>query len=69
MKNRGQFALENELQRRARQLISVPEPREAAADVSIIFDLGSSGGSNIAQNKGQMISDAFNFTRRKLPTS
>jgi hypothetical protein len=69
MKNRVQIAHENEIQRRARQLNSVPESNEATADVSSLFDLGSSGGSNIAQNKGQMISDAFNFTRRKLPTS
>jgi hypothetical protein len=58
MKNRVQIAHENEIQRRARQLISVPESNEATADVSSLFDLGSSGGSN-----------AFNFTRRKLPTS
>jgi hypothetical protein len=69
MKNRGQFALENELQRRARQLISVSEPREAAADVSRLFDLGSSGGSNIAQNKEQMVGDAFNYARRNLFSS
>lgn len=69
MKNRVQIALENELQRRARQPISVPEPHEATADVASIFDLGSSGGSDIAQNKGPMIGEAFDLARRTLRPS
>jgi hypothetical protein len=69
MKNRTQIALESGVQRSARQINSVPEPREAAAGVARLFDLGSSGGSNIAQDKEQMVGDAFNFARRNLPSS
>jgi hypothetical protein len=69
MKNRAQIALENELQRRARQPNSVPEPPEATAGVASVFDLGSSGVSDITQNKGLMIGEAFNSARRNLPSS
>ena len=69
MKNRVQIAHENEIQRRARQLNSVPESNEATADVSSLFDLGSSGVSDITQNKGLMIGEAFNSARRNLPSS
>ena len=33
--------------------------RPRTADPSILFDLGSSGGSNIAKNKDEMLADAF----------
>jgi hypothetical protein len=39
---------------------------EIAAQVDRIFDLGSSGGSDIASQKDSMIAEAFQFTRRKL---
>ena len=38
---------------------------EAKADVTCIFDLGSSGGSDIARDKDAMIGDAFQLARRK----
>ena len=39
---------------------------ETAAHVDGIFDLGSSGGSDIASQKDSMIAEAFHSTRRKL---
>jgi hypothetical protein len=68
MRTRTQIALENERQRRSRQLTGIPERPDAAAGVASIFDLGSSGGSNIARNKDSMIAEAFEFAnvnRRK----
>jgi hypothetical protein len=78
---RTQITLESELQRRARQRageigvsmaeyvrqlvardLARPEPK---ADVSSVFDLGSSRGSNIAADKDSMIADAFGSLRRK----
>jgi hypothetical protein len=78
---RTQITLESELQRRARQRageigvsmaeyvrqlvardLARPEPK---ADVSNVFDLGSSRGSNIAANKDSMIAEAFSSFRRK----
>ena len=41
-------------------------PETAAAHVDRIFDLGSSGGSDIASQKDSMIAEAFHSTRRKL---
>jgi hypothetical protein len=38
---------------------------EARANVSSIFDLGASGGSNIAVDKDSMIADAFDSVRRR----
>ena len=38
---------------------------EKKTDVSCIFDLGSSGGSNIAENKDAMIGEAITALRRK----
>jgi len=72
---RTQISLENELQKRARNRASelgisfaeyvrrlvaddISGP-EAKADISQIFDLGSSGGSNIAEHKHEMIAQAF----------
>ena len=39
-----------------------PQPKR---DVTAIFDLGSSGGSNIARNKDAMIAEAFDATRKR----
>jgi hypothetical protein len=78
---RTQITLESELQKRARQRageigVSMAEyvrrlvARDLArpktsADVSSIFDLGSSGGSDIANNKDSMVADAFAARRHK----
>jgi hypothetical protein len=75
MMARTQVTLEPELQRRARKRatelgISLAEyvrrlvahdlgTSSATTDVSNIFDLGSSGGSNIARDKHAMIAQAF----------
>jgi hypothetical protein len=49
-----------------RRLVARDLPRrEAAAHVDRIFDLGSSGDSDIASQKDSMIAEAFQFTRRK----
>jgi hypothetical protein len=72
---RTQISLENELQRLARQRasdigVSLDEyvrrlvARDLAhpqtgADVACIFDLGISGTSDIAREKGSMIAEAF----------
>jgi hypothetical protein len=78
---RTQITLEAELQRSARQRASaigvslaeyvrrlvardLARP-DAKANVSSIFDLGSSGGSNIAQDKDSMIAEAFGSMRSK----
>jgi hypothetical protein len=78
---RTQITLETELQRRARQRASeigvslaeyvrrlvardLARP-EAKADVSSIFDLGASGGSNIAIDKDSMVAGAFAHARSK----
>jgi hypothetical protein len=79
---RTHIALESELQRRARQRASeigvsmaeyvrqlvardLARP-EAAADVNRIFDLGSSGGSNIAVEKDLVIAEAFESLRDRV---
>jgi len=76
-----QITLEAEMQRRARQRASdlgvslaeyfrrllardLARPK-TAAHVDLIFDLGSSGGSDIASQKDSMIAEAFQFTRKK----
>jgi len=78
---RTQITLESELQRRARQRASetgvslaeyvrrlvardLARPK-SAADVSTIFDLGASGGSNIARDKDSMVAEAFESVRRR----
>lgn len=79
---RTQITLETELQSRARQRagqmgVSLAEyvrrlvardlaRPETRADVTSIFDLGASGGSNIARNKDSMIAEAFESTRSKV---
>ena len=75
MMSRTQITLEPEIQRRARKRasdlgVSLAEyfRRIVARDLSgastkpdpaAVFDLGSSGGSNIAKNKSRMIAEAF----------
>ncbi|PWT98730.1 MAG: hypothetical protein C5B51_28715 [Terriglobia bacterium] len=75
------ITLEAETRRRARQRatemgISLPEyirrlitrdlgTSQTAADVSIAFDLGSSGGSDVAKNKDAMLAQAFVSGRTK----
>lgn len=72
---RTQITLESELQRQARKRaselgVSLAEyvrrlverdlvRPEQKADISCIFDLGSSGGSDIARNKDAMIAEAY----------
>ena len=82
MMARTQITLESEVQRRARQRASelgvslaeyvrrlvardLARPETAIA-VDRIFDLGSSGGSNIARDKDSMIAEAFLSKRRKI---
>jgi hypothetical protein len=78
---RTQISLEMELQHQARerasqigvslaeyvrQLVARDLARpEAKSSVSAIFDLGKSGGSNIASSKDAMIAEAFHLTRKK----
>ena len=81
MMAKTQITLETEMQRRARQRandlgVSLAEyfrrllardlaRPETAAHVDCIFDLGTSGGSDIASHKDAMIAEAFRSTRRK----
>ncbi|MGA2851830.1 MAG: hypothetical protein ABSE46_22740 [Terracidiphilus sp.] len=82
---RTQITIETELQRRARQRASqmgvslaeyvrrvlaqdLARP-ETKVDVSCVFDLGSSGGSNIAKNKDSMIAEAFETMRSRTRRS
>jgi len=88
MMSRTQIALESETERRARERaadlgISLAEyvrglvkrdleNPKAAADISCLFNLGSSGDSDIAANKDAMLAEAFesDFDRSgKLATS
>lgn len=86
MMSRTQITLESEIQRRARQRasdlgvsfaeyvrrlvvrdLSLPNKK---VDPSGLFDLGSSGGSDIAKGKNRMISEAFAGTSvRRRPGS
>jgi hypothetical protein len=59
-----QTALEIEMQRHAHQGTDELVHSEAYVDITCVFDLGSSGGSNIAREKDQMIAEAFQFARR-----
>jgi hypothetical protein len=81
MMSRTQITLENEVQRRARQRaselgVSLAEyvrrlvARDLArpkttVEIDRIFDLGSSGGADIARDKDSMIAEAFHSKRRK----
>ena len=82
---RTQITLDSETQKRARrrasemgvsfaeyvrQVIARDLGRpETKADISCIFNLGSSGGSNIARNKEAMVAEAFDQARKKLRKS
>ena len=74
MPSRSQITLDPETQRRARnraaqlgisfaeyirRLVArdLEEPHPVA-DPSVVFDLGTSGGTDVAKNKDQMIADA-----------
>ena len=75
MMSRTQITLEPEIQRRARQRandmgVSLAEyvrrlvardlgGQPAASNPSMVFDLGSSGNSNVAKNKDAMLAEAF----------
>jgi hypothetical protein len=81
MMSRTQIILESEIQRRARQRasdlgISLAEyvrrlvardlgSAQTKADPVRVFDLGSSGGSDIARDKGAMIAAAFASGRKR----
>jgi hypothetical protein len=81
MPPRTQITLESETQRRARQRASelgislaeyvrilVKRDLEAPkllADISCIFNLGSSGDSDISKNKDAMIGEAFAAEHRR----
>jgi DNA mismatch repair protein MutH len=81
MMARSQISLDPELQRRARQRagelgISLAEyvrslvardlkRRKPKSDVSVIFGLGSSGGSDIARDKDRMVGEAVAANRKR----
>lgn len=81
MMARTQITMENQVYRRARQRaadmgVSLAEyvrrlvtrdlaRPEAASEVDCIFDLGSSGGADIANKKHTMIAAAFQSHRKK----
>ena len=81
MMSRTQITLEPEIQRRARQRasdmgVSLAEylRRLVARDLggaqprakpSLVFDLGASGGSDVAAKKDAMIAEAFRSSGRK----
>ena len=81
MMSRTQITLEPEIQRRARQRasdlgVSLAEylrrlvardlgGMQPEANPSVVFDLGSSGGSDVAKNKDAMIAEAFTSGARK----
>ena len=82
MMSRTQITLEPEIQRRARQRandlgVSLAEylrrlvardlgSFQTKADPALVFDLGASGGSDIAKDKSKMIAEAFATTPKNL---
>jgi hypothetical protein len=82
---RTQITLETELQQGARRRageigVSLAEyvrrlvardlaRPEAKADISRIFDLGASGGSNIAVEKDSMVAEAFSSQHSRVRRS
>ena len=52
------------MRRLAARDLAAPEPK---ASVEMVFNLGSSGGSNVAANKHAMIAEAFEAIRRRSP--
>ncbi len=87
MMAKTQIALETEMHRHARRRaaelgVSLAEylrrlvardlaRPQAHVDVSRVFDLGSSGGSNVAKHKHRMVEEAFSaqFSRRRRSSS
>ena len=83
MMSRTQITLESQAHRRARQRaaelgVSLAEyvrrlvARDLASpqptvDVTSVFDLGSSGGSDITRNKDSMIAESFHSSRGPKP--
>jgi hypothetical protein len=83
MMARTQITLEPEIQRRARQRasdmgISFAEyirrlvmrdigSTQKTVNPAVVFDLGASGGSDIASNKEEMLAEAFAAASRKAP--
>jgi hypothetical protein len=81
MLSRTQIALDPEIQRRARRRagdlgVSLAEylrrlvaqdlgGPQRGANPSVVFDLGASGGSDVAGNKAAMLAEAFASSRRK----
>jgi len=81
MMSRTQISLDTQIHRRARQRASelgVPLAEyvrrlvahdlarpQTKADVTCVFDLGSSGGSDVAKNKDAMLADAFRHGPKK----
>lgn len=81
MMSRSQITLEPEIQRRARQRasdlgVSLAEyirrlvardlgRSRAISNPEVVFDLGASGGSDVARNKNAMVSEAFASGRAK----
>lgn len=81
MMSRTQISLDSEAHRRARKRaddlgVSLAEyvrrlvDRDLGASrkmsrPSAVFDLGSSGGSNVARNKDAMIAEAFSSSHKK----
>ena len=85
MMARTQITLDGEIQKLARRRASelgisfaeyvrqviardLEKPKRKG-DLSSIFNLGSSGGSNIARNKDAMIAEAFEHGRKRLRKS
>lgn len=81
MMSRTQITLESEMQRRARRRasdlgVSLAEyvrrlvardlgHSRTSGNVERIFDLGRSGGADIARDKDKLISEAVQFSRKK----
>jgi len=81
MMSRSQISLESEVQRRARKRasdlgVSLAEyirrlvardlgSSQTAISPAAAFDLGSSGGSDVARNRNAMVAEAFGCRRPK----
>ena len=79
--SRTQITLDPEIQRRARQrasdmglsfaeyvrrlVIRDVGGTQKAVDPAVVFDLGASGGSDIANNKKAMVAEAFDSVHKK----
>jgi hypothetical protein len=65
MRSRSQITPEPEIQRRVRQRARDPRGDPPAANPAAVFDLGSSGGSDVSRDKKAMVGDAFASGRAK----